>query len=75
MAYSTQNIYVTYCTHSILEPVTEGNWLTQAHTEKNTKTQWWWFKHTDCDDWFYVPPNTNYIISETFFPANLLAKY
>jgi len=24
---------------------------------------------------FYVPPDTKYVISETFFPANLLAKY
>jgi len=24
---------------------------------------------------FYIPPDTKYVILETFFPANLLAKY
>jgi len=33
-----------------------------------------------CKDWlielrFYVPSDTKWVISETFFPANLLAKY
>jgi len=31
--------------------------------------------HSLTDLRFYVPPDTIHVISETFFPANLLAKY